>query len=178
MQNIGYCSKEIQFGFEPSYLRELISEFPTNSATTLGEWIRSPEFEWPDKETMSEIIWDFMDRRMGTREEVQLQDNKRRESMKMRYDAGVKKVRFNPDELVMLWDISKKGIGAKLSPRWRGPFVVESLAGDHDISYKIRQINGKAIKGSFHGNHLRQFKRSVISCLSKPTGLEKTATRC
>ena len=87
-----------------------------------------------------------------------LHDNRGREDMKIRYDKGVKETQFNPDDLVMLWDISKKGIRAKLTPRWRGPFVIQSLAGDHDVSYQLRQINGKAIQGSFHGDHLRRFR--------------------
>ena len=45
----------------------------------------------------------------------------------------------------------------KLQPRWRGPFRINGLGGSHRISYQLRQINGRLIRGIFHGNHSRSF---------------------
>ena len=45
----------------------------------------------------------------------------------------------------------------KLQPRWRGPFVVEGFASPRGVSYPIKQINGRRIKGTFRGNHLKLF---------------------
>ena len=158
MDRIGYCPKEILFGVQPSYLGNLTFEFSSGAGLAFRKWVENQSFEWPSEDDMSSVIWRYMEKRTAIRDNVLLNDNKRREDMKIRYDKGVKETRFDPDDLVMLWDISKKGIRAKLTPRWRGLFVVHSLAGEHDVSYRLRQINGKSIQGTFHGDHLRRFR--------------------
>lgn len=56
--------------------------------------------------------------------------------------------------------IYQKNTG-KLQHRWRGPFIVDRL-NIHCISYFLRQFSGRKIKGTCHGNHLKQFvPRSV-----------------
>ena len=45
----------------------------------------------------------------------------------------------------------------KLQARWRGPFRIDGFGGSHGVSYKLRQFNGRKIKGIFHGNHLKPF---------------------
>lgn len=45
----------------------------------------------------------------------------------------------------------------KLQARWRGPFRIDGFSGSHGVSYKLRQFNGRKIKGIFHRNHLNPF---------------------
>jgi hypothetical protein len=56
----------------------------------------------------------------------------------------------------MLYD--PKSAKKKLSPAWRGPFVVSGYGGDHYKSYSLRQICGTLIPRTFHGNHLKPFR--------------------
>ena len=44
----------------------------------------------------------------------------------------------------------------KLEPRWRGPFKVAEY-GSHGVFYLLVQLNGRKIRGSFHGDHLKKF---------------------
>ena len=44
----------------------------------------------------------------------------------------------------------------KLEPRWRGPYIISGYGGSHKLSYILRQLHGKRIKGTFHGDHLKR----------------------
>lgn len=72
--------------------------------------------------------------------------------MTERYNKGVRQVTFKTGDLVMLHQ-EKRG---KLDPSWRGPFVIAGY-GLHGVSYTIKQINGRKIAGTFHGDHLILF---------------------
>ena len=45
----------------------------------------------------------------------------------------------------------------KLQPRWRGPFIIHEYGSDRQVSYRLRQLNGRLIKGKFHGDSLKPF---------------------
>lgn len=45
----------------------------------------------------------------------------------------------------------------KLEPRWRGPFKISGLGGVLGLCWKIEQLNGRQIRGGFHGDHLKHF---------------------
>ena len=107
MDRIGYCPKEILFGVQPSYLGKLTFDFSSSSGLAFRKWIMDRNFVWPNEETMSDVIWGYMDRRSTIREKVYVHDNRGREDMNIRYDKGVQETRFDPDDLVLLWHISK-----------------------------------------------------------------------
>ncbi len=73
--------------------------------------------------------------------------------MAARYDRGVRQVSHNFGDLVMLW---QKDVG-KLQARWRGPFKISGHGGTHGRSFTLEQLNGRRIKGTFHGDHLKTF---------------------
>jgi len=73
--------------------------------------------------------------------------------MAARYDRGVRQVSHNFGDLVMLW---QKDVG-KLQARWRGPFKISGHRGTHGRSFTLEQLNGRRIKGTFHGDHLKTF---------------------
>jgi hypothetical protein len=78
--------------------------------------------------------------------------------MKDRHDMGIHHpLKFKEDDLVMLYD--SKVAKQKLHPSYRGPFIIVGLAGDHGTSYKLRQVDGTAIKRTFYGDHLKPFKQ-------------------
>ena len=58
------------------------------------------------------------------------------------------------ESLVMLYQ--KKHI--KLAPRWRDFFRIFGYEGIHQISFVLIQLNGRKIRGTFHENHLKEFK--------------------
>ena len=45
----------------------------------------------------------------------------------------------------------------KLEPRWSPPFRIDGFATERGVSYKLRNVNGRLIKGSYHRNHLKRF---------------------
>ena len=45
----------------------------------------------------------------------------------------------------------------KLQPRWRGSFRVDGFGSERQLSYILRQLNGRLIRGTFHDNHLKRF---------------------
>jgi len=44
-----------------------------------------------------------------------------------------------------------------LQPRWRGPFRIQDYGGSHGKSFVLRQLNGRKIRGAFHGDDLEAF---------------------
>jgi len=45
----------------------------------------------------------------------------------------------------------------KLQPRWRGPFRIQDYGGSHTRSFVLKQLNGRKIRGAFHGDDLKRF---------------------
>ena len=158
MEQLGYTPKQILLGCSDHQLGHLEQLYPTPTSSSILEWVTDRSFKPLTMDELALVVWDFMERRENTRERVIFKNEKYKESMKRQHDQGVKERSFNLRDLCMLWDISMKGIGGKLQPRWRGPFIVEGYAGEHHTSYLLRQINGNKIMGSHHGDHLSKIQ--------------------
>ena len=71
-----------------------------------------------------------------------------------RYNKGITETVHHIGDLVMLY---QKDAG-KLQPRWRGLFRINGYGGSHGVSFTLQQLNGRGIKGAFHGDHLKRFR--------------------
>lgn len=71
-----------------------------------------------------------------------------------RYDAGVTRTFREVGLLVMVYQ--KRTV--KLEPQWRGPFRIVGLGGTRGVSWRISQLNGRGIRGTYHGDHLKPFR--------------------
>ena len=91
----------------------------------------------------------------------------RKEEEAIRYSKGIQRVSHTIGRLVMLYQKDQP----KLHPRWRGPFRVIGYGGSHYTSFRIQQLNGRGIRGTFHGDHLKQFipRTGHLSMNSLPT---------
>jgi hypothetical protein len=70
----------------------------------------------------------------------------RKEQEASRYDRGIKhRDVFAAGDLIMLY---QKNTG-RLRPRWRGPFTINGFGSERMLSYTLRQLNGRLIKGTF-----------------------------
>ena len=58
------------------------------------------------------------------------------------------------ESLIMLYQ--KKH--TKLTPRWRDSFRIYEYEGTHQLSFVLNQLNDRKIRGTFHENHLKEFK--------------------
>lgn len=96
----------------------------------------------------------YIQYRAETYDMIKARREAHKDSMKARYDRGVRPVAFSTGDLVFLHQERSN----KLEPRWRGPFKISGV-GVHGVSYTIQQVNGRKIKGTFHGDHLKAFKR-------------------
>ena len=57
----------------------------------------------------------------------------------IRYDRGIKRTVHAIGSYVMLY---QKNAG-KLMPRWRGPFFIAEYSSERQLSYRLRQLNGR-----------------------------------
>lgn len=78
---------------------------------------------------------------------------RQKEAEARKYDKGVRRAVHEIGGTVMLF---QKGTG-KLQPRWRGPFKISNYGGSHGTSFTLKQLNGRGIKGTFHGDDLKAF---------------------
>ena len=69
-----------------------------------------------------------------------------------KYNKGIRLTTFQVGNLVMLHQKRRK----KLDPSWRGPFSIAGY-GKHGMSFSLRQINGRRITGSFHGDDFKRY---------------------
>ncbi|KAM0800623.1 hypothetical protein BDR22DRAFT_889337 [Usnea florida] len=79
--------------------------------------------------------------------------NRRKYLEAAEYNKRICRVVHHLGDLVMLY---QKDTG-KLEPRWRGPFRITNYGGSHNLSFKLQQLNGRWIRGTFHGDHLKTF---------------------
>src|SRR5215469_630394 len=88
-----------------------------------------------------------------------------RERFKARYDRGIHPYILAPGQKVFLF---QKDVG-KLEPRWRGPFIIESLL-DH-APVTLQHIDGRKIPRKFHRDHIKPL-RERTGYLRDPEGPE------
>ena len=102
----------------------------------------------------SRLVLQYISYRSELHDQVSQLSIARKEQEASRHDRGLKHQDvFATGDLVMLY---QKNTG-KLQPRWRGPFAINGFGSERMLSYTIRQLNGRLIKGTFHGNHLKRF---------------------
>lgn len=56
----------------------------------------------------------------------------------------------------MLLRVSTPQLG-KLTGKWRGPFIIDDIGGDHGASYVLKTLDGKTAPNTHHGDHQRIF---------------------
>ena len=104
-------------------------------------------------QTHASIVNQYITYRSQLHDRIAQLSAEQKEREALRYNRGVRQEVFEPGDLAMIYQKNTK----KLEPRWRGPFSVEGFASIRGVSYTLRQLNGRKIKGSFHGNHLKSF---------------------
>ena len=95
----------------------------------------------------------YLRHRAEVHDAVNAASQHQKEAMAVRYNKGIKQTTHHPGDLVMLYQEHS----GKLQPRWRGPFRISGYAGTHGLSFSLQQLNGRPIRGSFHGDHLKRF---------------------
>ena len=148
IKHLTYAPCEILLGLPP--VPDLLDQW---KPPLTSDSIRANIASLTDPLKHSTAVNQYITHRSQVHDRVSQLSIARKEGEAARYNKGVRQRVFEPGDLVMLY---QKDTG-KLQPRWRGPFVVEAFASPRGVSYLIKQTNGRRIKGTFHGNHLKLF---------------------
>ena len=103
--------------------------------------------------THSQAIKQYLTYRADLHDTVKQRSDEQKMKIADRYNRGVTQVTHHVGDLVMLHQKNTR----KLEARWRGPFQIDRYGGVYGLSFTLRQLNGRKIRGSFHGNDLKQF---------------------
>ena len=114
------------------------------------EWVSELE----DKKQHVYMVSQYIRYRAEKHDSVVTLSRLQKEADAARYDRGITRTIHHIDDLVMVY---QKNTG-KLQPRWRGPFKISGYGGSHGVSFTLKQLNGRGIKGTFHGDHLKLFR--------------------
>ena len=115
----------------------------------------------------------YLRHRAEAHDAVQAASLRQKEAMAVSYDKGVNLAVHYPGDLVMLYQEHS----GKLQPRWRGPFQISAYGGSHGLSFCLKQLNGRKIRGKFHGDHLKTFlPRTGYLAEANPPPLPQTQT--
>ena len=98
-------------------------------------------------------IQTYLKHRADLRDLVYETKKRQKEDEAARYNRGVKQATHHVGDLAMLYQKVTK----KLQPRWRGPFRISGYGGTHGRSFTLQQLNGRKVRGKFHGDHLKKF---------------------
>ena len=147
IHHLGISSQAIIFG--------QVQEVSATSAllSLPGRDIRSWVQELEDPARHTKAVRQYLTYRADLHDKVRQCSQDQKEKEAAYYNKGIKRATHHVGDLVMLYQ--KKG--KKLEPRWRGPFRITGY-GKHGTSFEIQQLGGKAIQGTFHGDHLKQFR--------------------
>ena len=146
IDHLGITSQAIIFGQaqEVSATSALLS-LPGRD---IKSWVQ--ELEDPTRHTKA--VRQYLIYRADLHDKVRQRSKDQKEKEAAYYNRGIKRATHHVGDLVMLYQKH----GKKLEPRWRGPFKISGY-GKHS-SFKIQQLGGRAIRGTFHGDHLKAFK--------------------
>lgn len=73
--------------------------------------------------------------------------------MIIRYNREVQVITHHIGDLVIIY---QKNIN-KLQFKWRGSFQIRGYDDTHERSFTLLQFNGRKIKHTYYGDHLKQF---------------------
>ena len=118
-----------------------------------GRSIPSWRDELIDPSRHSTLVQTYLRHRAELHDYVSQKTKQHKLDEATRYNRGITKADHQIGHLVMLY---QKNTG-KLQPRWRGPFRVAGYGGSHGLSFTLQQLDGSAIRGTFHGDHLKKF---------------------
>ncbi len=118
-----------------------------------GRDIRTWHDEMMDPLYHSSQIHTYLRHRAELHDSIARITRRRRERDAIRYNKGVTEATHHLEDLAMLY---QKNTG-KLEARWRGPFRIKDYGGTHGHSFVLQQLNGRRIRGTFHGDYLKAF---------------------
>ena len=156
IHHLGVSSQAIIFGQS--------QEVSATTATLLalpGRDIRSWVQQMEDPVQHSKEVKQYLTYRADLHDKVRQLSHERKEQEAIRYNRRIKQVTHHIGDLIMLHQKNTK----KLEPRWRGPFRISGYGGSHGVSFRLQQLNGRMIRGTFHGDHLKAFipRKSYLS---------------
>lgn len=106
-----------------------------------------------DSDQHIKAVKDFLFVRRQLHDSIRARSDQRKENEVTRFNRKITPHTFSFEDLMILYQEKSE----KLKPRWRGPFIIQGFGREHEISYHIKQLNGRKIRGTFHGNHLKVF---------------------
>lgn len=138
----------ILLGLEPS-VADLDAKLAFVPPTDIESWV----VQISDPVTHARKIRDYCNYRAQTHDRVRQLSSRKKERDAARYDAGVTRAFHELGTMVMIYQKRT----AKMEARWRGPFRITGYGGVHGLSWEVSQLNGRKIRGAFHGDHLKPF---------------------
>ncbi|XP_057761174.1 uncharacterized protein LOC130981612 [Arachis stenosperma] len=96
-----------------------------------------------------------------------------KEKVKVVHDKHIKRRKFRPRELVLLYNSRLRLMPCKLRSRWEGPYRVEKAEPygvfhlSHPSSSKFIKVNGHRLK-LYHGEKMKKSKELEIFLLEDP----------
>ena len=148
IQHLGVSPRSIMFGPLPE-VSACISTLRALPGRDISEWARQMD----DQASHGEAVRSYLTHRAELHDSIKQKSDQQKEVMEARYNKGINKTTHHLGDLVML---HQKSTG-KLEPRWRGPFRIHEYGGAHGLSFVLRQLNGRKIKHTYHGDHLKKF---------------------
>lgn len=106
-----------------------------------------------DPKGQEKVIRKYLLYRAETHDSIKAKSDARKEEEMERYNRGITRTYHAIGTLAMIYQKKTN----KLEPRWRGPYRITGYGGSHQHSFTLAQLNGRKIKGNFHGDHLKVF---------------------
>lgn len=155
----------ILLGLEPS-VADLDAKLSFVPPTDIESWV----VQMSNPVAHAQKVRDYCNYRAQTHDQL---SSRKKEQDAARYDAGVTRVFHELDTMVMIYQKRT----AKMEARWRGPFRITGYGGVHGLSGEVSQLNGRKIRGTFHGDHLKPFTERTCYLATGETFEESQTVR-
>ena len=133
-------------GVPPQPLRALHTSAPSDN--DINTWIASVS----TSDSCRAVVQEHIEWLTACRADVSELDAEEKEKRTRRYNRYLANEMYCVDDLVMVYQKNE----GKLEPRYRGPFRISSV-GEHETSFRLRQLDGRRIRDPIHGDQLRLF---------------------
>jgi transposase InsO family protein len=103
------------------------------------------------KDALLERTFQIMERLDNDLDKVRLRVNEKQKAQKKRYDEkGISEKLQIGDKVLVEQSHLRKNMSAKLEPHWIGPYYIHNVL-EQNV-YKLRNMDGRLVKGVIHGN--------------------------
>lgn len=157
IEHLGYSPTELLFGLVPGEFLSREHLFPRPDRSETVRFIQSADFSDKMEGVSATSILQRLADLDISRNEAHQASEESKEKRKEKFDSRLRRQELKVGDIVFLQQSPQNLSKKSFAVRWKGPYRISELAGEHSTSFRIQSMEGKHFSGTYHGDQLKKY---------------------